>query len=433
MRSVIRIRRCRRRDLAALEWDGLFTHHRAIIERTYREQRAGRQLMLVADVDGVPRAQAWIDLRAARDRTAGVIWALRIHPSIQQRGLGARLLQAAEAELRARGFRAAELAVEPANARARRLYARAGYVEVGRTASSYDYTTPEGVYCRHELRLIEMRKELHAERSPVIRWTVGNVSEFGFEALRLSVWGAYRLFGSSADFVICLNSVPLARAQQLTGPLPAHVSWRCVTRDEVAPFILPHLDDQFAEGVGWKFAPFRLSPNRAELALDNDCILWRMPEAVGRWLNGDDEAPVIAEDVLACFGQFTPLCTSAPRNSGLRALPQGYDLEGRMRTALSRLPVVMRSETDEQGLQVAAVSLDGEPRIVTIDEVSICSPFPPHLPHLGRCGAHFVGLNAHALPWSLQGRPAVAHLADHWRRHRREVAARVGVEVSHDA
>ncbi|HEU0054126.1 MAG TPA: hypothetical protein VFQ39_13160, partial [Longimicrobium sp.] len=81
---------------------------------------------------------------------------------------------------------------------------------------------------------------------------------------------------------------------------------------------------------------------------------------------------------------------------------------------------------DEQGLQVAAVSRLKPPAVVSVEEVTICSPFWPHLPHLGRFGAHFVGLNEHDLPWDYYGRPAIECVREHWRRHRDEVHARVG-------
>jgi hypothetical protein len=263
-------------------------------------------------------------------------------------------------------------------------------------------------------------------RSPIVRWTVGDVSESGFQALQLSIRGAHRLIGPDARYVVCVNSVPVDRARALAGPVPEHVEWRAVTRDELAPFIRPHLDGGLAEGVGWKFAPFRLDPDRPELALDNDCILWDLPEALRLWLDAGGGVRVIAEDVRACFGQFASLCGDEPRNSGIRALPAGFDLEGRMRRVLTQVPAVMSSELDEQGLQVAAVSADGPPAVVRVSEVSICSPFPPHLPHLGACGAHFVGVNARSLPWSYEGRPGVEYIQEHWTRWRPEVARRVG-------
>lgn len=261
-----------------------------------------------------------------------------------------------------------------------------------------------------------------------LRWTIGDVSEQGFEALRLAVWGAWRVFGDRASYAICVNSLPVEVAEWRAGQLPAACTWRAVTLD-LPPMLRAHLDDAMAEGVAWKFAPLRLFPDRHELSLDNDCVLWSMPPAIERWLADDRGACLLAEDVRACFGQFADECGDEPRNAGVRGFPPGFDLAGALDAVLRARPVKLASELDEQGLQVAALSRSGRPFVVSLDDVSICSPFPPHLPHLGRCGAHFCGLNARDLGWELDGRPASELVRDHWARHRPELHARVGLEL----
>lgn len=251
-----------------------------------------------------------------------------------------------------------------------------------------------------------------------IRWTIGNVSNEGFEALRLSIWGAWRIFGAQAEYAVCFNTVALNRAQDLTGPLPEAVMWIDATSC-VPDWLKPHLDPGMAEGVGWKFAPLRLFPDRYELALDNDCILWALPRALQQTLmHGASPRCVIAADVRAWFGQFADLCGTQPCNSGIRGTPAEFDLEAAISSILAQRQSILRSEGDEQGLQVAALKCHSEPLVVCTDEVSICSPFPPHAAHLGRCGAHFVGLNAHRLPWAYYGRPASEVRREHWRERR---------------
>ncbi|HMB04203.1 MAG TPA: hypothetical protein VKP69_10760 [Isosphaeraceae bacterium] len=264
-------------------------------------------------------------------------------------------------------------------------------------------------------------------RRLALRWTIGDVHPRGFEALRLSLWGAWRLFGPEATYAVCVNNITLDRARARTGDLPGPVRWLDAT-GALPGFFAAHLDEGMAEGVGWKFAPLRLFPDRHELALDNDCILWEMPEAIRLWLDDDDPRRcVIAEDVRPCFGQFASLCGPEPRNSGIRGLLPGFDLEGMLRRLLAEQPCRLVSELDEQGLQVAAVSRAVAPWVVTAGDVTICSPFPPHRPELGRCGAHFVGRNAKSLPWSLEGRPAVDWIDEHWRRRREMLYERVGI------
>lgn len=262
-----------------------------------------------------------------------------------------------------------------------------------------------------------------------IRWTIGDVHPQGFEALQLSIWGARRIFGPQCAYAVCVNSLPLQQARLRTGEVPVTVQWHDVT-GQLPDFLQPYLDRNMAEGVGWKLAPLRLFPDRYELALDNDCILWEMPRAIRAWLEEQGSPFVIAEDVRAMFGQFAEFCGTRPLNLGIRGLPPGFDLASALRQLLARRgPVVLASELDEQGLQVAVVSQDGPPLVVSHDEVTICSPFPPHEPRLGRSGAHFVGLNARQLPWDYYGRPAVDWIRENWLRHRDELHRMVGLPL----
>jgi hypothetical protein len=184
-----------------------------------------------------------------------------------------------------------------------------------------------------------------------------------------------------------------------------------------------------AEGVAWKLAPPRLFPAAHEIAFDNDCILFAMPEAIRAWLSAENGAGcLVAEDVRAAFGSFAGLCGTMPRNTGIRGLPPGFDLEAALEAVFAAVdPATLRSELDEQGMQVAAVSRDRPPFVVSLEDVSICSPFPPHRPELGRCGGHFVGLNMPTLPWHAWGRPAAQSLEEHWVRHRPALYEAVGL------
>ncbi|MGN6110904.1 MAG: hypothetical protein ACTHU0_37735 [Kofleriaceae bacterium] len=258
-----------------------------------------------------------------------------------------------------------------------------------------------------------------------IRWTIGDVNPRGFAALRLSVWGAWRLFGAAARYRIHVNTIDVETARARTGELPTSVEWECV-HPVIPRCLAAHLDPSMAEGVAWKLLPLRAFPDDHELALDNDVVLWDMPIAVNNWLSGQAEF-LLAEDVRAAFGRFSDLCGEHPINTGMRGLPPGFELDEALAGVLAQRPGVMTSELDEQGLQVAALIASGMTAIVTLDDVTICSPFPPHVPHLGRAGAHFVGLNTRRLGFEWNGRAAEEVRAEHWDAHAREVARRVGV------
>ena len=230
---------------------------------------------------------------------------------------------------------------------------------------------------------------------------------------------------------MCVNGVPLGQARDRCGQVPDPVAWRAVGPADLPERLRRHLDAGMAEGVAWKLAPPRLFPDAWELSLDNDCILWRLPPALERWLDGEAETSVaLAADVRAMFGQFAELCGPEPRNTGIRGLPPRFDLEEALLALLDGHDVLLASELDEQGLQVAAFQRFGEVQVVSTEEVSICSPFPPHQAALGRFGAHFVGLNARSLPWRYYDRPAVDCIAEQWERHRPALYERVGLALT---
>ena len=258
-----------------------------------------------------------------------------------------------------------------------------------------------------------------------VRWTIGDVSDHGWQALRLSILGAQRVFGSDAAYAVCVNSVPLCHALERVGPLDK-VHWYAVSRSDLPPIVGDRFDHDMAEGVAWKLAPLRVFPRQWEISLDNDCILWDLPDGMRTWLaEADPRRCLLAEDARPMYGQFTRFCGAAARNAGIRGLPAGYPLFETLTELLSKVPQPLVSELDEQGLQVAAVSALAEPAVVSIDDVAICSPFPPHRPHLGRCGAHFCGLNARHFAWQLDNRPAEDWIRANWEYHLPTIRARV--------
>jgi hypothetical protein len=288
-----------------------------------------------------------------------------------------------------------------------------------------------------------------------VRWTVGDVSWRGYEALQRSIWGAVRIFGPETRYIVCVNSIPMDDARQRTGSIPRGVQWHDNT-NEIPAFVKQRIDSSDLQGVAWKLAPLRMFDHGHELSLDNDCILWGRPAAMNQWLAQSDRA-LLAADVVACMGRFQSIA-ARPLNSGIRGLPPGFDLERALRLAISQAQsqgqlqgqlqcefrnqnraddvrhgeqqqVVLDSELDEQGWQAAALSRCGEPLVVSLDDVTICSPFPLHQLHLGRCGAHFVGINGISESWMYCGRSAQEWKTQHWRRYRSIIQHKVAMEL----
>jgi GNAT superfamily N-acetyltransferase len=156
----LKIRQCTRQDLPQLEWFGLYTEHRQLIQEAFRRQQNGEVNMLLAVLDGFPVGQAWLDLSARVADSVGVIWAVRVFPLLRSHGIGTRLMIAAEQLLSERGYRWSELTVDQQEPRARRLYERLGYRSAGCTEGLLSYTTPDKKSVALNLQLWVLRKRL---------------------------------------------------------------------------------------------------------------------------------------------------------------------------------------------------------------------------------------------------------------------------------
>ncbi|ACI99078.1 GNAT family N-acetyltransferase [Rhodospirillum centenum] len=153
------IRRTGEADLDRLEWFGLYSDHREIIRAAFERQRLGEVAMLVADLDGFPVGQVWIDFRRSGEADSASLWAVRVLPPLQGQGIGARLMRAAERLAAARGREMLTLTVERSNPDARRFYERLGYRTSGAAQDCYSYRTPRG-----ELRQIPLDQWVMTKR-----------------------------------------------------------------------------------------------------------------------------------------------------------------------------------------------------------------------------------------------------------------------------
>ena len=160
VRIAVRLRPGGEADLAPLEWWGWFAAHREIVRDAFDACRDGGGFFLVAEAQGFPIGQAWVDLRQRRSDSCAILWALRVLPGFQGRGIGTRLITASERRAAASGFAVAEISVERSNPRARRLYESLGYALVGERRLSQIYRDPDGAAAAIELDQWVMEKRL---------------------------------------------------------------------------------------------------------------------------------------------------------------------------------------------------------------------------------------------------------------------------------
>ncbi len=138
-----------RSDLPNLEWYGEYTHFRRVFMRAFEDQLAGRRLILLADVNGWPIGQVFIQLESWDDQfpdrgTRAYLYSLRVMDAFRQQGIGTALLREAEAILIARGYESVSIAAAKDNPGARRLYERLGYRVFAEDDGRWNYVDHEG-------------------------------------------------------------------------------------------------------------------------------------------------------------------------------------------------------------------------------------------------------------------------------------------------
>lgn len=126
------IRPATRADVPKLEWYGAQAHTRTYIRQAFKAMLEGQRMMLVADLNGFPVGQIYIQFDSRNKQHAdgykrGYIYAFRVIDHLQRCGIGSALLNTAEKTLIGRGFIFATLQVSKRNEDARRLYQKNGY------------------------------------------------------------------------------------------------------------------------------------------------------------------------------------------------------------------------------------------------------------------------------------------------------------------
>lgn len=138
-------------DLPALEWDGEFRKYQRMYARLFKDSRSGKVLMwMIASPEGEMIGQAFVMLVSGEREAAdgfmrAYVFAFRVKPDWQNRGVGTKLMAFIEADLLQRGFRFLTLNVAKDNPAARRLYERLGYEVVGSKPGVWSFRDDQGV------------------------------------------------------------------------------------------------------------------------------------------------------------------------------------------------------------------------------------------------------------------------------------------------
>ena len=217
----------------------------------------------------------------------------------------------------------------------------------------------------------------------IARWTIGPVSQAGYECLALSI-ASFQLHHPNTKIVICHNC-PKINCQNVVSRFPEaiFIDQRSYAQSDIPPM-----------GVAWKLYPPRISPDDHELCIDNDIIFTEPLDEIEDFYQGNHT--LLLEGLTRNYGRFEP---HVPQpyciNSGVYGMPPNFNFDKYLNFYVTKSwetnafgPHAASKTFDEQGIVALALLSYGKFVIISGSVLTNCER---HL-MLGK-GLHFVGLN----------------------------------------
>lgn len=153
-------------DLSALEWDGEYKHFRRVYANAFLRMQKGLASHWVVELPGKGIiGQVFIQLVCDRPELAdgesrAYFYSFRVRPQFRNAGLGSRLLDIIEDEIRSISYRYMTCNVAKDNLAAQRLYLKHDYHIVAHEPGVWSYQDEKGNWCEVEEPAWRMEKHL---------------------------------------------------------------------------------------------------------------------------------------------------------------------------------------------------------------------------------------------------------------------------------
>ena len=154
-KTMIKIRNVTENDLTDLLWDKNFKKLKKYEEKNFQSFLDGELLWLVAYEDE-PIGQI-----KAKIKNEAIIFALRVYPKEQGKGIGSKLILEMEKLLKKKGFFEVFISVHVDNPQAQKLYERLGYKIIKQDViEEWEYADDAGEICMMNMNVNRLKKKL---------------------------------------------------------------------------------------------------------------------------------------------------------------------------------------------------------------------------------------------------------------------------------
>lgn len=220
---------------------------------------------------------------------------------------------------------------------------------------------------------------------PVIRWTIGLVSDFGFSSLKKSIESFRSIYKNEFDYFLCYNSLD-KRHFDMISDLEVQMVEQKPCADMFDPL-----------GVAWKLYPPRLRLCSHELFIDNDLIILRRIKEIDDFLSSGNLFLYSESRLDRPYGEYeSEVASELKMNSGFFGIPPEFDFEKEIKKKMAEsLHDKWVQNFDEQGLVASIFSSQKRLKKISLNDIFICGPGLKKSEFLfGRNGYHFVKLNS---------------------------------------
>ena len=221
----------------------------------------------------------------------------------------------------------------------------------------------------------------------IVRWTIGNVSEEGFECLRRSVSNFLNFYKDQFQYFICYNNI-----QENKLEWSKKFKINLINQNNFVNSLNINPKDS---NPCWKLYPPRINNNVYEIFIDNDIVLHKkinLNEVINK------NYFFITQALKRNYGSLDKCIISEfDYNSGFFGVPVGFDFKKEINKIIEKFninwnlgfgPEGRPGHFEEQGI-VSYIINKNKHELINLEKIYIS--FEDY--QLGKYGVHFVGVN----------------------------------------
>lgn len=216
---------------------------------------------------------------------------------------------------------------------------------------------------------------------PIIRWTIGNVSNYGIDCLQASVSSFLKLYKNNFDYFICYNNLDFNKIKFLE-----KYNLNFLNQEE-------HKDSVCIEPISnpcWKLYPPRINLDVHEIFIDNDLIVYKKIPLIDKFLDSN-KLFFITEAVKRSYSDNLNNFIHNKFNSGFFGVPPKFDFLKKINNIINKYEIVSweHSIFEEQSVVAKIIEEENNFSVISLDEIHVCFEEIKN----SKFGLHFVGLN----------------------------------------